>query len=95
MGERQAEFVGMADPNIPLEDLYGAREALIKEINSSLSKDEKDFLLSLKSAKPQWDLLGVSGVELLPAVQWKLMNIKRMSEEKRREQLTLLERCLG
>jgi len=37
----------------------------------------------------------IEGIEKLPAVQWKLMNIKKIGEKKRKELLEKLRRVLG
>jgi hypothetical protein len=37
----------------------------------------------MKAGDPEWDLLGIEGVEKLPALQWKLQNIRRMEAGKR------------
>jgi hypothetical protein len=39
--------------------------------------------------------LGVPGIENLPAVQWKLLNIGRMAPMKHREALRKLRNYLG
>jgi hypothetical protein len=49
----------------------------------------------LKREKPQWNLLGVPGIENLPALQWKLLNIGRMTQGKHREALGKLRDYLG
>jgi hypothetical protein len=49
----------------------------------------------VKEGKPQWDLLGMPGIENLPAVQWRLQNIRRMAPMKHREALRKLQDYLG
>jgi len=44
--------------------------------------------------KLEWDLLGLAGVEDLPAVKWKLMNIKRMEKKKHKKALEKLRNYL-
>jgi len=48
----------------------------------------------IKTGKPEWDLLGLTGVEELPAVKWKLMNIKRMEKKKHKNALEKLRNYL-
>jgi predicted nucleotidyltransferase component of viral defense system len=91
----EKEFKDMAKTEVTLNELYAARDHLIKQIHKDLTGDEKEFLISLKSAEPGWGLLGVAGVEKLPAVQWKLQNIKKMSTTKRAEQLNKLKKALN
>lgn len=89
------EFAGMAVDEIAYEDLIAAREALIETVKNALTDDEKAFLLSLKEGQPKWTLMGIECIEKLPAVQWKLKNIRHMSEKKRAESLEKLRRVLG
>jgi len=48
----------------------------------------------IKTGKPEWDLLGLTGVEELPAVKWKLMNIKKMEKKKHKKALEKLRNYL-
>ncbi len=73
------EFMGMAEQDLAQEVLEEARESLIDLLHKGLTKRESDFLLSFKNKKPDWSLLGLKGVDLLPAVRWKLQNLERMS----------------
>jgi predicted nucleotidyltransferase component of viral defense system len=88
------EFKEMTEETVSLAELYGARENLIQKIKRSLTNNEKEFLLSLKLTKPKWDLLEIPNIEKLPGIQWKLMNLKKMSAEKRTEQIKKLEKVL-
>lgn len=75
----EQEFSGMTWQIVTLEELLAAREALVDRINSEMTAVEKRFLLSVKQGEPQWDLFGVDGIADLPAVQWKLRNIRNMN----------------
>ncbi|HEY3986851.1 nucleotidyl transferase AbiEii/AbiGii toxin family protein [Cedecea sp.] len=54
-----------------------------------------DFLLSFKSGKPDWALAPESQMQHLPAVQWKLRNINKMSASKHANALEKLENILA
>jgi hypothetical protein len=43
---------------------------------------------------PNWDLLKIPDLEKLPAVNWKLQNIEKLKEEKRRELAERLTKTL-
>lgn len=73
------EFKGMTNENILLEDLESSRKNLVNLIKTSLTKDDKDFLLSFKKGNPNWNLLKYTNSSNLPSVSWKLQNIKKMS----------------
>jgi hypothetical protein len=60
-----------------------------------MTQEEKRFIVSVKEGKPQWDLLGVPGIGNLPAVKWKLQNIRRMAPMKHRKALRKLRDYLG
>lgn len=64
------------------DQLVDARERCITELRQSLTVDERKFLVSLKDGNPQWKLLGIQGIEALPSLQWKLVNIRKMKESK-------------
>jgi len=55
-----------------------------------MTQEGRQFIASVYEGKPQWDMLGVPGIENLPAVQWKLQNIRRMTPTKHREALRKL-----
>ena len=50
--------------------------------------------ISIKQGEPEWSLLGVDGVEHLPALQWKLINVVRMEKQKRNEAIDKLRAVL-
>ncbi|MDI5885646.1 hypothetical protein ACFO0O_16320 [Cobetia amphilecti] len=52
------------------------------------------FFLSFKQGPPDLALLPLTGVDLLPAVRWKLANIQKMGADKHRQSLELLEQAL-
>jgi predicted nucleotidyltransferase component of viral defense system len=74
----ERDFKDMTLEKVECEELVEARNRLIDLIKNSLTPEEKKFVLSVKSGEPEWDLLGLRGVENLPAVKWKILNIKSM-----------------
>jgi len=91
----ESDFVDMTEQKVSLEDLIKVREQYITQLKAGLTMDEKQFLISLKQGKPDWRLLAVPNLENLPAVQWKLLNIRKMTAKKRDEQLGKLKSKLG
>lgn len=88
------DFAGMTREPITVEELAEVRERLIDGIGQALSADDRAFLLSVKRLAPEWELLGIPGVESLPAVRWKLENLARMTPERRAQALERLEAVL-
>lgn len=91
----KGEFKSMAAVDIPLADLLLAREQLVDKIHATLSGSEKEFLLTFKSRKPDWSLLGIDNVDQLPAVKWKLRNLEAMNTEKHRTAYNRLKQVLN
>jgi predicted nucleotidyltransferase component of viral defense system len=88
------EFEGLTMEPVSYEELETARAVLLKEIHRTLLDSERRFLLSIKTGEPQWNLLPVAGIENLPALQWKLTNIRRMDKAKHRGQVEKLKEAL-
>ncbi len=88
------EFTGMTVDPVSYEDLINAREMLVATLRKELTSGEKEFLLSLKAGQPKWNSIGIKGIENLPAVQWKLMNIEKIGAKKQKELLEKLRRVL-
>ncbi|HOY23021.1 MAG TPA: nucleotidyl transferase AbiEii/AbiGii toxin family protein [Cellvibrio sp.] len=88
------EFVAMTPQPVALESLIQTRENMIQLLNNSMTEAEKLFLISFKNKVPNWSLLGLDGVNELPAVRWKLINLRNMSVEKHQQMLQQLTAVL-
>jgi predicted nucleotidyltransferase component of viral defense system len=88
-------FGGMARSDVSLDELRQAQADLPRKLVGGLDRNEKDFLLSLKQGDPQWGLLGIGHLHRLPALQWKLINIRKMDRLKRLAALKRLTEVLG
>lgn len=89
------EFQGMTTQPVDLEELNACRETYIASVLRYLTNDERRFLLSIKLGNPEWNLLPFTGLQYLPAIQWKLLNIARMSKLKHAEAIEKLKAKLG
>ena len=88
------EFVGMAITDIPLPQLEEVRSRLLERLAQLFTDDDARFLLSFKQGEPDWSLFPVQGVDQLPAVMWKLANIRKMGAEKHGQALEALDEVL-
>ncbi len=88
------EFDKMAVEPVPLQVLLDTRAQLVREVHSRLDAGLRRFLLSLQNAEPEWNLLGVEGAQDLPAVKWRLLNLRKMSPEARATEARRLEAVL-
>ncbi len=94
----EGAFKGMTSEAVELKQLLDTRERLIKDIRQSLDTDERHFLISLGRAEPEWALLGVPHAEQLPALQWKLLNLRKLRDKNQNKfaaQAKALEDVLG
>lgn len=88
------QFRGMTLVPVTVQELEQTRTTMISLIQSRLTEQQRQFLLSFKRGEPNWELLNVTGVADLPAVQWKLMNVRRMASAKREQAVERLRRVL-
>ncbi len=90
----EAGFVGMTQLPISYEELLNTRLELSKFLLQSLTFDERRFLISVKSGQPDWEAMPIAGIEKLPALEWKAMNIKKMEGHKHKLALDNLRNLL-
>ena len=84
----ERNFIGMTSQPTELAELLETRDRMINELHAGLDANERRFLLSLVTAQPEWELLGIPHMSELPAVRWKLQNLARLQRE-RAEQFEL------
>lgn len=89
-----SEFSGMTLVSVTPEDLEEARRKLVAELRAMLTDADKEFLLSVKRGYANWKSFAYPAAKQLPAVQWKLQNIERMTPQKRAAALARLEAVL-
>ena len=91
------QFAGMTREPFTYEQFESTRERLVTEIRSQLTDDDRALLLSFKRGEPDWSLFPASNLEQLPAVEWKLKNIRKLkadNPDKHAKQLATLESIL-
>ena len=72
------EFTGLTTDEVALETLEQTQSRLIDELPCALTSRHREFLLSLVSAEPAWDLIPFANLQHLPAPQWKLVNLRKL-----------------
>ena len=87
-------FVGMTQEPVALADLEAAREAIIAAMVADMPNPHRHFLVTFKRGEPDWELLGISEAQRLPAVLWKQHNLDRLPDDKRRELADAVEKVL-
>jgi hypothetical protein len=80
------------------EDFEATRERLIGEIHQRLTDDHRTFLISFKEGEPDWTLFPLSALQAMPAIRWKLANIRKLRDHnaaKHAKQLLALKEALS
>jgi len=91
----EKEFKGMIDKDATYDDLDSTRDKLVSMLRNELTTEERRFIVSVKEGRPRWELLALKGIENLPAVKWKLLNIGEMDPSKHQEAIIKLRGYLG
>jgi predicted nucleotidyltransferase component of viral defense system len=94
--EYRNNFVGMTTETVELATLEAARTRLRTELPQRLTPDQREFLMGLSRADPDWTLLNCPHASELPALKWKLANLeaftKRQPTRAQEQTRTLQER---
>jgi predicted nucleotidyltransferase component of viral defense system len=90
----ERNFLGMTEEDVAMETLLATRTALIDNITSNMPEDHRHFLVSFYRRKPEWSLLGLDGLDQLPAVRWRELNLDKAGEETRADMVRKLEKVL-
>lgn len=80
----------MVRDEVLLDDLLGVQHLLPETLIQNLDGDEKDFLISMKRGKPEWDRLEIKHLDQFPALKWKLINIRKMDPDKHKKPTSTL-----
>lgn len=73
-----SEFQGMTREPVTLESLIATQAELIDRIPRALTQAHRDFLSSLVTLEPAWDLMPFAHLQELPAIRWKLLNLEKL-----------------
>lgn len=87
-------FLGMTKIPVSYEQLIETRYQLIEVILQSLTANERKFLLSIKEGNPDWQLIPIKGLDKLPGLRWKKMNVTKMDAEKHKIAIEKLKTVL-
>ena len=85
----ESQLAGMIRSPVTCRELEATREQLIRRVQRDLSPSERAFLVSLKRGEPQWELIPVAHLREMPAVQWKLRNVRQLATRRRQHEAAL------
>ncbi len=80
--EYHNSFVGLTTEPIDLDTLLDVRARLRAELPRRLNDRQREFLIGLTRAQPDWSLLQCAHAGELPALRWKLTNLKAFSKRR-------------
>lgn len=92
------EFNGMTRKPVELNTLLTVRRRLFSELPTALTPSHQQFLLSLVAVEPDWKLMKCAHLREMPALRWKLQNLRRLrsvNPSKFQEQTELLRQGFG
>jgi predicted nucleotidyltransferase component of viral defense system len=75
-------FVGMTTEPVALKVLLEARTRLREELPQRLTDRQRQFLIGLTRAEPDWNLLQCPHAAHLPALRWKLANLRTFGQRR-------------
>lgn len=87
-------FQGMSEVPFSYFDYEAARISLINKVNTNITEEDKQFLLSFEEGAPDWSKCCAGDLSLFPSVKWKLKNIEKLkinNPEKHQKGLALLQ----
>ena len=91
------QFAGMTTVEFSYDDYLSTRKILLDTITQRLTDDDKKFLLSFEMGRPIWELFPQPILKDLPAIKWKLINIRKLIDsnpEKHQEMIKYLKSVL-
>jgi hypothetical protein len=80
--EYNNNFVGMTTDPVSLDVLLETRARLRTELPQRLTGNQREFLVGLARARPDWNLLKCSYAADLPALRWKLANLQTFQKSR-------------
>lgn len=84
----------MTDEAFTYEEYENIRRKFVGIINDNLNDKDKEFLLSVKNATPDWSIYDF---QRFPSINWKLKNIQKLKDknpDKHKEQYEALRKKL-
>lgn len=86
------QFLGLTNIEISLEELLKTRSLLIEIVKQNVFYKYFEFIMSFMVSNPDWYSLSYySQASKLPGIGWKLVNIKKMTKDKRIKEIKKLQ----
>lgn len=74
------QFAGMSEIPFTYEEFESTREKLIRDVNSVMTEDDKDFLIGFEELTVDWSDTIYSDFRDYPSVKWKIQNLQKLKK---------------
>ena len=92
--EFERGLAGLVRVPITVEALAETRETLVHEAIRGMPQSHRRFLATFEAGDPDWSLLDVPHAQTLPAVMWRMENLRRLGDRRRRQLVDQLAQAL-
>lgn len=87
------EFIDMTEKKITINELEKVRTKLFEIIIHILNEQDKRFLISFVSGRPDWSLVRDDKIKNYPSVKWKMLNQEKMAKTKKEKYIDAVKKC--
>ena len=91
----KSNFEGMTREKVSIDELTACRDEIIKQLPELLKENHKQLLVSIMEGSPKWGDLPFENIGDYSGVQWKLLNIRKMSADRIKEEIRSVEDVFG
>lgn len=86
-----SQFAGMSDIPFSIDEHVAVFRRLVAEVNTALTQEDRERLVAFTALEADADVFGISGLEKLPAIQWKRRNLETLRKNDARKFATNIE----
>ena len=80
-----SQFAGMSDVPFEYDEHVATFRRIVADINASLTREDRERLVAFTALEVDADVFGIPGLEKLPAVIWKRMNLETLRQRDARK----------
>lgn len=94
----ERQFSGMSEIPFSYEDYESTREKPVRDVNSVMTEEDRQFLIRFEGLAVDWDNTPYSSFKEYPSVRWKMQNLQKLkasNPRKLRTESDKLRRLFG
>ncbi len=77
----------MTQESVALEDIVRCRADIVHQLPQVLGMEFEELLVSVLEERPKWALLPYKNVSDYPGIRWKMLNIHKMSADRKESEI--------